>query len=357
MAFIDLKERMKMTFLTLDYFGKEECYAGKTFPTGTVATDVLNIPEDVVEEVVRLTDPMMMFVGELYTNNVDQRLLRISRKNVFIVVDLLREVPPFSYHDFTWLDEKLASIFSEKKIAKASRVMHQSDSLGAVFVQALNLVAQLGFGIQEYRRALIPLVESLGEEGVIRNATGYAQQFAKFFDPDDYVADKWMALTNVSLQYIADEKGLTRRMHYASFPSMFRSNLFEALDAGNAPRKCPVCGRFFLTTRAYPTMYCSTPCPGEEHGWTCATVAAKMGGKFREDPAGDLIQRAFERRRNTLRKYMREEKVPKVVAETALRLAEGKRTKARLNPDYAVGDYEKELEQDAIMAEAMALLK
>lgn len=357
MAIVDLEERMKMTFLTLDYCDKEETYAGKVFHTGTVATDVLNIPEDTVEELVRLTDPMMMFVDGLYHNNIDLMLMERSRQNVFAVVDLLRDVPPFSYHDFTWLDNKLASIFSEKKVMKASRTIHQSGSPGAVFVQALGLVAQLGFGIQQYRQVLIPLVESLSDDGVIRNSTGYAQQFAKFFTPDDYTDDKWMVLSNVSLHYIAGEKGLVKRMHYASFPSMFRSNLFEALSVSNAPRMCPICGRFFLTTKAYPTMYCSTPCPGEEHGWTCAVVASKMGGKYREDPAGDLIQRIFERRRNTLRKYMREGKLPKDIGETALKLAERKRTKARLNSDYAVGDYEKEMEQDAIVAEAMALLK
>ena len=41
-----------------------------------------------------------------------------------------------------------------------------------------------------------------------------------------------------------------RRMHYMSFVSMFRSNLYEELCVGHAPRKCAVCGKWFLTTDA-----------------------------------------------------------------------------------------------------------
>ena len=49
-AFVDLKERMNMTFLTLDYCGKEVIYGGKNLATGTVACDVLNIPEETVQQ-------------------------------------------------------------------------------------------------------------------------------------------------------------------------------------------------------------------------------------------------------------------------------------------------------------------
>ena len=83
MAIVDLEERLKNTFLTLDYCGKEEVYAGKIFPAGTVALDVLNIPEDTVETLLELTDPMMHFVDNLYAGKVDLILLEKSRRNVF----------------------------------------------------------------------------------------------------------------------------------------------------------------------------------------------------------------------------------------------------------------------------------
>lgn len=48
-AFVDMKERLKLSFLTLDYCGKQELYTSQTFPTGTIACDVLNIPAETVE--------------------------------------------------------------------------------------------------------------------------------------------------------------------------------------------------------------------------------------------------------------------------------------------------------------------
>ena len=357
MTVADLKERLKNTFLTLDYYGKEEVYGGKTFPAGTVALDVLNISEEIVERVLELTDPMMHFVDQLYLGKVDLLLMEKSRKNVFEVVDVLRKVPPFSYQDFTWLDEKLENIFSQKATNKASRKMHDPKGPGVIFVQALSLVAQLGFGTQGFREKLIPFIEDIGEADIRRDAAGFSEVFGKFFEKDDSEKDEWLAFSNASLQYLAGEKGLVRRLHYNSFPSMYRSNLFEALSVGNAPRKCPICGRFFLTTKAYPTLYCNTPCPGAERGMTCANVAAKMGGKFKQPPEGDEIQRIYEARRNTTRKYMREGKISWELGEMILKLAKSKRTKARIDNKYFQNSYEQEMEINAIMEEARRKLQ
>ena len=86
-------------------------------------------------------------------------------------------------------------------------------------------------------------------------------------------------------------------------------------------------------------------------------MAAKMGGKYKQSPEGDLIQRIFEKRRNTTRKYMREDKIPKEFGEMIIRLAEQKRTKARLDNSYYQNHYEREMEMDAITEEARRKLQ
>ena len=154
-----------------------------------------------------------------------------------------------------------------------------------MFIPALCLVAQLGFGIRDFRQALIPLVESLDDDDVSRNPTGFAQQFDSFFSADKNKQDYWMSITNVSVEYLPGEKGLVRRMHYASFPSMFRSNLYEALAVGNAPKRCPVCKKFFLTTNARRQKYCTGYAPEEYGGLTCVQVGNRMGREAREKAA------------------------------------------------------------------------
>ena len=45
---------------------------------------------------------------------------------------------------------------------------------GELFLGALCLIAQLGFGIRDFRQALIPLVESLEDEDISRNPKGFS---------------------------------------------------------------------------------------------------------------------------------------------------------------------------------------
>ena len=164
---VDLQERLKMRFLTVDYRDKQEVYgtSDTASDTGTISLEILNIPDYVLEDLLKLTDPMMQLVDYLNHNkNPDNSTLAMmltASRNVFRVVDLLRDVPPFAGQDFTWLDGKLPSIFSADAVKKAYR--QRKKEMGEVFIPSLCLVAQLGFGIRDFRKVLIPLVEVLDD--------------------------------------------------------------------------------------------------------------------------------------------------------------------------------------------------
>ena len=73
---VDLRERLKMWFITVDYCGKQETYGKRCAPTGTIATDILNVPDSVLEELLELTDPTMELVDYLNHNkNPDKSTL------------------------------------------------------------------------------------------------------------------------------------------------------------------------------------------------------------------------------------------------------------------------------------------
>mgnify|MGYP000007753071 CR=1 FL=1 len=74
------------------------------------------------------------------------------------------------------------------------------------------------------------------------------QCFGQFFKGEPTLSldnPAWMTLTNASVQYVAatrpgkTEPQLVKRMHYVSFVGMFRSDLFEGLCVGHAPRNAP----------------------------------------------------------------------------------------------------------------------
>ena len=351
---VDLQERLKMRFLTVDYRDKQEVYGTSTnaADTGTIALDILNIPDYILEKLLELTEPMMQLVDFLNHNkNPDASTLAMmltASKNVFRVVDLLRDVPPFSSQDFTWLDGKLPSIFSADAVKKAYR--QRKKEKGEVFIPALCLVAQLGFGIRDFRKALIPLVESLDDEEVSRNPAGFAQQFDGFFSEDVHKDDAWMSISNVSVEYLPGEKGLVRRMHYASFPSMFRSNLYEALAVGNAPKRCPICKRFFLTTNARRQKYCTGYAPEEYGGLTCVQVGNRMGREAREKAANHPAIVQYHQAVNAIDKRVERGTLERDIAVKAKAHAKELISGAITDADYASGEYKNDMNPDALIA-------
>ena len=350
---VDLQERLKMRFLSVDYRDKQETYGTccSSADTGNIALDILNIPDYVLEELLELTEPMMQLVDFLNKNrNPDSSTLAMmltASRNVFRVVDLLRDVPPFSGQDFTWLDGKLPKIFSQEAVNKAYR--QRKKEKGEVFIPALCLVAQLGFGMWDFRQALISLVESLDDDAVSRNPTGFAQQFDNFFSADNN-QDYWMSITNVSLEYLPGTKGLVRRMHYASFPSMFRSNLYEALAAGNAPKRCPICKKFFLTTNARRQKYCTGYAPEEYEGLTCVQVGNRMGQEEREKAANRPVIVQYHQAVNALDKRVERGTLEREAAARAKARAKELVSGAITDAEFANGEYKNDMNPDALIA-------
>ena len=95
-----------------------------------------------------------------------------------------------------------------------------------------------------------------------------------------------------------------RRMHYMSFVSMFRSDLYEGLCVGHAPRKCAVCGKWFLTTDARYAKYCDGLAPGDKCGRTCRQVGNLRGREQRELAADHPIRKIYTKRFNTITQYL-----------------------------------------------------
>ena len=350
---VNIQKRLKMRFLTVDYKDKQEAYGSSTVAadTGTIALEILNIPDSILEELLELTEPMMQLVDFLNKNrNPDSSTLAMmltASRNVFRVVDLLRDVPPFSGQDFTWLDEKLPKIFSSEAVKKAYR--QRKAEFGEVFIPALCLVAQLGFGIRDFHQALIPLVESLDDEDVSRNSVGFAQQFDAFFSADNK-QDYWMSITNVSVEYLPGAKGLVRRMHYASFPSMFRSNLYEALAVGNAPKRCPICKKFFLTTNARRQKYCTGYAPEEYGGMTCVEVGNRLGRAEREKAENRPAIIQYHQAVNAIDKRVERGTLERDTAVKAKIHAKELVSGAIADADFANGEYKNEMTPDALIA-------
>ena len=66
---------------------------------------------------------------------------------------------------------------------------------------------------------------------------------------------------------------LVEELEFSALSHFLYTDFYRGLIAGNAPRRCHNCGRFFLLIRGYNTCYCNNIAPGEKDK-TCRKVGA-----------------------------------------------------------------------------------
>ena len=142
-----------------------------------------------------------------------------------------------------------------------------------------------------------------------------------------------------------------------SFASMFRSDLYEGLCVGHGPRKCAICGRWFLTTNARPTKYCGGFAPGDKRGRTCRQIGNLRGREQRELAADHPLKKIYERRMNTITQALGRGTMDEQLAAIMKKLAKDKMQRAVSDVRYAQSSYAAGMEQDALLAEAKGKLK
>jgi hypothetical protein len=134
---------------------------------------------------------------------------------------------------------------------------------------------------------------------------------------------------------------------------MFRSDLFEGLCVGHAPKKCRICGKWFLTTNARHTKYCGGYAPGDKLHRTCRQIGNLKGREQRELADDHPLKQIYEKRLNTINRYVKRGTLDADLAEVMKKLAKDKMLRALSNVDYAKGDYEKEMGQAALLNESL----
>lgn len=143
---------------------------------------------------------------------------------------------------------------------------------------------------------------------------------------------------------------------YVTFVGMFRSDLYEGLCVGHAPKKCPVCGRWFLTTNAKRTKYCGSYTPEDRLHRTCRQIGNLKGREQRELAEDHPLKQIYTRRLDSINHRLQRRSMEPALAKVMKKLAKDKLYQAISNVGYAQGEYENEMELSALEAEALALL-
>ena len=355
--------------LSLDFWQDTVTYEGCAMPTGTIGCEVLNISAEAIETLTPPCDTMNRLLQGMNTGTVDLTLLPQVQGAASGILSFMDVTPPFSRLSNSDFGKKLADVFSAAYLEDARDYLQLSQqeqllctltgqhSRAAQLIRMTQVLGHLSYSLRQYKDALLPFVQQLNEPGHDRTAEGYAALFGQFFQEEPTLSDgnpSWMTLTNASVQYVSvgEPPKLARRMNYVSLVGLLRSDLFEGLAAGHAPRRCAVRGRWFLTLDARRTKYCGGFAPGDAHGRTCRQVGAMRGREQRELAGDHPLKAIYNRRLNTILQSQRRGRLDEATADAMRKLAKDKLQRALSDADYACAAYESEMTQEALRAEA-----
>ena len=364
---------MNQELMTLDFWQDTVIYEGKTFPIGTLACDALNVPADTISKMNEQCEKINLMLGAMNAKQDASALFPMVREAALAMLDILSKTPPFSYMDVPKHRERIERVFTTdcalshlECVQKANSGTMQLEDLvkyeDAVLLERYTAVfGHLAFSLGEYQKAMLDFAEKSDSNEADRTAEGFAKMFGSYFPPEFSITEgnAWMSVSNQSVQYVSTIRPgenvakLVKRMHYVSFVGMFRSDLFEGLCVGHAPKKCKICGKWFLTTNARHTKYCGGYAPEDKLHRTCRQIGNLKGREQRELADDHPVIQIYEKRLNTINRYIKRGKLDDDVAEVMKKLAKDKMLRAKSNVAYAKGAYEKEMEQAALKKEAL----
>lgn len=367
---------LNQNLLTLDFWQDRVTYGERTAPIGSIGCAALNITDEQILTLTKLCQPLNEIIAMVGTGQLVNSVFPAAERSMTEITGMLRNIEPFSFIDFSadgsdvhrsfdkeHIDNIIAYVKAVQKIGAAAS-FDERYICGAEALKLIQVMAQLSGTLHIYKQTMTTFAHALHDSQ--RTPDGYAAAFAEHFSNTDKLSlndPSWMALSNTTMQYISavmPEKGipqLVKRLHYVSFVGMFRSELFEGLCVGHAPRKCPICGRWFLTTDARQTKYCGELAPGDKRGRTCRQIGNLKGREQRELADDHPIKAIYTRRMNTITQYLHRGTLDEQTAVVMKRLAKNKMERAIADVAYAKGNYEKEMEQTALLNEARARMK
>ena len=365
--------RVEHNILSLDFWKDTVTYEGHTLPTGAIGCKVLNIPDALIEQLKAPCEAMRSFSNALNTGKIEPWMLPKGYENAMVILELLHDVPPFDLLDYDYYTSFFKKAFTKdglQKLKKYSKAVFSKTLTADLFKEletgillgriALAL-ACLHFTLSEYKQNMVRFAKTLDAPKTDRTPDGLAAAFNRFFTKE-LSADEtnnWMSHTNATIQYLTDDENerLICRMHYMTFVSLFRSDLFEGLRVGHAPKQCRICGRWFLTTNARPTKYCGGFAPDDKYHRTCRQIGNLQGREQRELADDHPLRQIYETRTNTINRYVKRGTLNVDLAKMMKKLAKDKMLRAISDVGYAQSSYLKEMEQDSLKTEAEKLMK
>lgn len=366
-------------FLTAIYRDGRVHIGGKSYAAGTFAVHLLNqyYKNDTAARIAVFRQNNWNVQEQLAAGYLNSADFVKAGEEIWLILKTLPKLKPFSSLDIATEKQRIAALFTAEN---AAAIQYYFRRRAAVAQQDQDVI-YLGILPPEYDKALFKKCETLCATVLqalrfydaipedMHKAYAQLRQFvfrvdeANRFDEQHLlpIAAEIFRKTPfpLSTEYIALPKRrnsqilvTARRMTFESYYSFVLTDFFEGLHHGHYPRRCEICGQYFLMQSARRQKYCSYgTAPELYHGKkiSCRRYAIIQGKA--ERAKDNPLKVSYAKRCAVIRSEKSRGTITAEFAAAAHAMAKRRLEQAEEDDAYAAKEYCKDLERTKLYAD------
>ena len=377
---------MISSFFTADYRDGRVIFVGKSYPAGVFATHLLNqfYINDTAARIAVFRDDLNYHI----LKQSNDRYLKVTEfvKTGATILEALKALPklrPFDGLNIEEIRNSVRTLFTEENGQKicqyfadtAKLSLLTQDDIAAGTADRMKNVTDFSVienNIAEIKSILL-FFNTLADDLIL--AHGNLLKFCNRINEAERLDEAHLLPLALEIfgdhhftqsgRYISVKKNaksvtgtVAKRLNFDSYYSFILTDFFEGLHYGHYPRKCEICGKYFLMQSARRQKYCSYGIAPELYRGkkiTCRKYAAVLNRK--EKAENDPIVSLYNRRCAAIRTECGRGTITKEYAEIAKRIAKERKQRALNDDKYAKTQYKKDMGREALYAEVDRNLK
>ena len=377
---------MISSFFTADYRDGRVIFGGKHYPAGMFAVHLLNqfYINDTAARIAVFRDSLNFHIlrqlQDGYLNISDFVKTGANTLQSFKTLPKLKPFDGLKAEEIrstveTLFTEQIGQEICEYFAAKTKLSLLPQDEIAAGTAERIKRMADFSATEEKITeiRSILRFFDTLSEDLI--DAHGKLIKFCERIDEVERLDEAHLLPPALKVfgehhftqsgKYIAVKKNsksvnaaLAKRLNFDSYYSLILTDFFEGLHYGHYPRRCEICGKYFLMQSARRQKYCSYGIAPELYRGnkiSCRKYAAVLNRK--EKSENDPIAAIYNRRCAAIRTECGRGTIKTEFAETAKRLAKEHKLRAQTDDRYAKEEYRKAMSREALYAETDKKMK
>ena len=377
---------MISSFFTADYRDGRVIFGGKHYPAGMFAVHLLNqfyINDTAARIAVFLDSLNFHILRQLQDGYLNISDFVKTGANTLQSFKTLPKLKPFDGLKAEEIRSTVETLFTEQIgqeiceyfAAKTKLSLLPQDEIAAGTAERIKRMADFSATEEKITeiRSILRFFDTLSEDLI--DAHGKLIKFCERIDEVERLDEAHLLPPALKVfgehhftqsgKYIAVKKNtksvnatLAKRLSFNSYYNLILTDFFEGLHYGHYPRRCEICGKYFLMQSARRQKYCSYGIAPELYRGnkiSCRKYAAVLNRK--EKAENDPIAAIYNRRCAAIRTECGRGTIKTEFAETAKRLAKEHKLRAQTDDRYAKEEYRKDMSREALYAETDRKMK